>query len=172
MASLNFIPLEEFTRPRNEWPGGATLLSRIGHFSQRAENGCLEWTGTLSSGRPVLKVGMRTCLVSRLIWIYHRGEIPEGKIIRHVKCRNKKCIDIDHLDVGTHLDNAKDRDNDGMTAKGSSHYKAILTDDLVREILLHNESHNAAALKYGVGRSTIVNIRLGNTWKHIPRKTS
>ncbi len=167
---MNYLSHAEFTRKRNGWTSGSTIIERLANLVRPLENGCLEWTGAYSSnGRPFLKVGTRNLLVSRLIWIWNKGRIPKGLIVRHVVCANKRCANIDHLALGTHFDNAQDRDNDGNTAKGEAHYKALLTEDQVREIILHKESHTIAAAKYKVGRSTIINIRCGNTWKHIPR---
>lgn len=171
MTSFNYLPESEFTRLRNEWPSGGTLLDRISYYSSApTETGCIEWTGPQTgSGRPTINIGKRNVLVSRLVWIRHKGRIPQGKIIRHLKCHNKRCINIDHLAVGTHFDNAKDRDNDGNTARGTSHYKAQLTEEQVLEIIKWKESHRDAAIKYGVSKSAVVHIRRGTSWAHIPR---
>lgn len=167
----NFLPREEFTRPRNKWPSGKTLLDRLSHFSQPMPNGCIEWTGAhTGTGRPFIKVGSRIWVVYRLIWIWHKGRIPDGLIVRHKACANKRCINIDHLEVGTHFDNAQDREVDGHTAKGENHYRALLTEDQVRDILLNKESLRSAAKRYGVGKTTIAHIRSGNTWKHLARQ--
>jgi hypothetical protein len=48
-------------------------------------------------------------------WSYqfHKGEeVPSGKVVMH-KCDNKICVNPEHLELGTQLDNIAD-----MVAKG------------------------------------------------------
>lgn len=51
----------------------------------------------------------------RYVWEYHKGPIPEGMLVCH-SCDVKRCVNIDHLFLGTYLDNMLDK-----VAKGRQH---------------------------------------------------
>ena len=50
---------------------------------------------------------MRQLLFLRYIYQMFKGEIPSGLVIRHT-CDNKKCINPDHLILGTYKENTQD----------------------------------------------------------------
>ena len=65
----------------------------------------------------------------RLAYVENNGltlEEIEGKVIRH-KCDNSRCINPQHLEIGTYVDNHRD-----MVERGRHSYK--LTDAQVKEI--------------------------------------
>lgn len=51
-------------------------------------------------------------LAHRVVWAHHHGPIPPGLSVLHT-CDNPPCCEIDHLWLGTPLDNTRD-----MIAKG------------------------------------------------------
>jgi hypothetical protein len=96
------------------------------------------------------------------------GKQPGPLCVLH-KCDNPGCCNPAHLFLGTHADNAADRDAKGRSAShsGEDNGKAKLTERQVLKIRVSNEGGVALAIKYGVTRYTISNIRLRKTWKHI-----
>lgn len=82
-----------------------------------SQSGCWEWTATKNlqgygvvgmyiGGRPV---ALQT---HRLQWMHTHGEIPDGMVVMHI-CDNPKCLNPDHLVLGTQRANLAD-----MRAKG------------------------------------------------------
>ena len=77
------------------------------------DNGCHEWTGACNQfgyGQALIRVGLkqyRNRGVHRLAWQAKNGEIPAGAVIMHT-CDNRRCINIDHLRLGTQRDNLAD----------------------------------------------------------------
>lgn len=70
---------------------------------------CLIWTGCKNrDGYGKISRNGQERLVHRLAWEDANGPIPEGMVIRH-RCDNPSCHRADHLLLGTHADNVRDR---------------------------------------------------------------
>lgn len=98
------------------------------------------------------------------------GKIPEGKMICH-KCGNPLCINPEHLYAGTASDNYADMVRHGRAnrPKGRQIHTARLTELQVIEIRADHRTTRALAAVYGVGKSTIQQVKSGASWRHIPR---
>lgn len=79
------------------------LLSNI----QKTESGCWDWTKSFRNGYGVLSLSGKNHSAHRLSYQVFKGNIPEGMLICH-SCDNKKCINPDHLFIGSYSDNTKD----------------------------------------------------------------
>ena len=138
---------------------------------------CWEWTASLtvngygrfSSGRNY-EVPQHS---NRTVWHLTHGPIPPGLDILH-SCDNRKCCNPTHLRLGTHQDNMADRDSRRgvYQCSGESHGRAKLSWGQVSEIRGSNESRSELSRKFGVSKSQISKIRLGQLWtrrKDCPR---
>ena len=71
--------------------------------------GCWVWQGHRSSkGYGLTKIHYKKWKVHRLSYTIFKGPIPEGLQVRHM-CHNPACVNPEHLEVGTHRQNAEDR---------------------------------------------------------------
>ena len=92
-------------------------------------NGCWEWKkSTFKGGYGAITINGKQFSAHRASYECFVGEIPEGLHVLH-KCDNPRCINPDHLWVGTHKENmldkmAKGRDN----VKGRSFKRITHTD--------------------------------------------
>lgn len=161
-----------------------SFLARI----KKVESGCIEWQGNIGvNGYGVLRAdigqGKKLVPAHRYAWFLKHGEIPANLCICH-KCDNRKCVNTDHMFLGTRTDNNKDRslkhrsgsrifsDNEkerySEMFRGEKNYNAKLTDKKALEIYNRTDkSYNQLALEYGVSKSVVTNIKLKRSWKHI-----
>jgi hypothetical protein len=72
------------------------------------ETGCWEWVGAKKKqgGYGQFRFGRRNCNVHRVAYEIHVGPIPTGLTIDH-KCRNKGCVNPDHLEPVTGAENTR-----------------------------------------------------------------
>lgn len=76
---------------------------------------CLVWLGGKDGkGYGLLKVAGKTQRAHRVAWQNSNGPIPSGMMVLH-RCDNPPCCKLDHLFLGTNVDNMRD-----MVAKGRS----------------------------------------------------
>jgi hypothetical protein len=98
------------------------------------------------------------------------GRIPAGMIVRH-KCDEPLCINPDHLELGTHADNARDKVARNRQPKGTQIKSAKLNEEAVYYIkFISTENDKELAGRYKVNISTIRSIKKGITWKHVVQK--
>ncbi len=89
--------------------------------------------------------------------------------VRH-KCKNRHCFDIEHLEIGTAVDNARDRRRDGTQLMGENHPNAKLTKESA-QIIKNNyddETCQVRANRYTVHRETVGSIDRGILWGDLP----
>jgi len=92
----------------------------------------------------------------------------DGLVIRH-RCDNPSCVNPDHLEVGTQIDNVRDAVQRGRIQKGSKRWKAVLVESDIPFIKYWHDAgflQKDIASSFGVARSAICMILKGKAWKH------
>jgi endogenous inhibitor of DNA gyrase (YacG/DUF329 family) len=142
-------------------------------------DGCWIWVGHFDQegyGRINVRLeGGRRVLMNahRLSWELHNGPIPDGMSVLH-DCPGgdrPDCVRPSHLWLGTQLDNIRDRDSKGRSARGERCGNAKTTEAKVIEIRRRYAaggiSQVSLALEFNLSPSHIHAIISGTRWKHV-----
>lgn len=135
-------------------------------------NNCWLWTGYIGNERyGRFKVKGKMLRAHRFSYQYYKGDIPPGLYVLH-KCDIPKCVNPEHLFLGTPYDNMKDMRLKGreIKAKGINASKAKLSEEQVRDIrvkLSKGISLQELSKEFKVAYNAIRFIKLGLSWKHL-----
>jgi len=94
------------------------------------------------------------------------GRIPKGKCMLH-KCDNRKCINPDHVTIGSKGDNCRDRHSKKRDCFGERSPEHKLTkEDIIfaRELRLSGYFYWQIADYFGVHTTTICDALTGRSW--------
>lgn len=90
-------------------------------------------------------------------------------------CDNRKCVNVEHLFLGTYQDNADDMVRKGrwtprIPNRGEKVNTAKLNESAVREMRAaraNGASYGDLSKAFGIGVSTVQKICTGKYWKHV-----
>lgn len=131
---------------------------------------CINWIKGLShNGYGLTSRNNKTYRAHRLAYCDAHGithDSIEGKVVRHT-CDNRRCVNPDHLELGTHADNMQDMVKRGRSAKGLDNSQTKLTPEDVQYIREHyiprSKEFGTVALgrKFNVHNGTIGKVIRG-----------
>ena len=100
-----------------------TVRDRIESKIEKDANGCWLWTGGTYKGYGYMSTppGMSR-LVHRTYWEILNGPIPHKMCVCHT-CDTPSCVRPDHLFLGTHTDNMRDRAAKGRHPNNKTYCK-------------------------------------------------
>ncbi len=139
---------------------------------RRSNSECWVWTAARNvAGYGQCGVAGMRMSAHRVAWILAGNSLSPEDCILH-SCDNPPCVNPAHMRIGTHLENAKDRESRGRgirrPRRGASATAARLTWEQVTEIRARyaaGERGAHLARAFGVGGSTLRHIVNWDTWK-------
>lgn len=131
---------------------------------------CLEWQLSCSaSGHGQLSYKGKSHKVHRKYYeMAHGIHLPAEIKVRHT-CDNPPCCYLGHLIEGTVLDNVRDmwargRARPGIPPRGELHHNAKVSSRCAVQIRELTAPLRVIALAYGIGLTTVKDIRSGKRW--------
>ena len=112
-------------------------------------------------------------LAHRISWEIHNGKIPNGLLVLH-HCDVPKCVNPDHLYLGTRQQNMDDMVSRGRSVTGEKHPNHKLTRTQIKTIRERYStgkySQQSLADSFGVHQTNIGFIVRNKTWIVIEEK--
>lgn len=106
---------------------------------------CIEWQGCeRSHGYGQFMFDHRRLMAHRAALELSNIRIPDGMEVGH-RCDNKRCVNIDHLEIITHQENIKELRDRGAVTENE------VTDKTIRDV---KELHRRGFAKYQIAHRT------------------
>lgn len=131
-------------------------------------SGCWEWQGANDGrqGYGKFKVGGRSVRAIRWIFeVYFPGKLRAHHVVMHT-CDNPRCVRPDHLKLGTHRQNMRDKSRKGRVVVRP----AFLTEDtvsLIKFAASEGASPRLIARELEIKYTTVRAVTEGRRWKHV-----
>lgn len=131
-------------------------------------NECWNWTACDNGRYGSMRVNGKRKSAHRLSYGLNKGDIPSGKLVCHT-CDNPKCVNPNHLWLGTDAENSADRKAKGRghIPSGVTNGNAKLTVDEVVAIRKDKRTLKDISAEYKIGISTVSRIRNLADWSHL-----
>ncbi len=137
---------------------------------------CINWSKSLGhNGYGLTTRNNKTYRAHRLAYCDYHGidhSDIKGMVVRHT-CDNRKCINPEHLVIGTHQDNMDDMKKRNRTAKGEAHGRAKLSEVDIKTIrdryIRGSKEHGSTAIAkdFGVAFQTVSKIINRHRWQSV-----
>lgn len=166
---------------KRQYKYGDPLAGAPAHYSTPEEafaartvampSGCIHWTGANDDkGYGQLRIKRKLIKAHRYAYMRVHGAIPTGNVILH-ECDNPACVNVDHLRLGTQLENVRDMDAKrrriNNQPKGEFHVNAKVTPEIVMAIRSDHRRQVDIAAHYGISQSVVSKIKLQQAWRHV-----
>lgn len=133
-----------------------------------SETGCHLWTGGRCKAYGSLRIGRTVIKAHRLAYALAYGPIPRGAHVLH-SCDVGICVNPQHLRLGTHKDNMRDKKERGRVVSkyGEQSHLAKLTFAQVQEIramVSAGALQRVVAEKFGTTQTNVSLIVRRKSW--------
>lgn len=154
----------------------AKMIRRLISHTDFGGGECWLWCGNLSRdgyGTISLNGGVTRRVHRVSAHLFFGVPLDDERLVLHT-CDVRNCWNPDHLYMGCHADNMRDRNERGRSVgagKGSRHHSAKLTEDVVADIkrrLVSGAKQRDIARDLGVSYKRVNVIATNKGWTHVP----
>lgn len=140
-------------------------------LSKVLNNGrCWEWNGSISEkGYGHFWYHRKRAYAHRVSYLLFKGEIPDNLFVLH-DCDNPKCVNPDHLHLGTKKDNLREAIERNRHLVGELNPRAKLNTEKVKtikQLLKQGKTMVEISRMFRVKPNAIGSIKYGVNWKHV-----
>lgn len=128
---------------------------------------CWIWTGCKNTyGYGHFRIGKRQLGAHIASLLIDGVDVPSGVSVLH-HCDNRACVRPDHLYLGDHKQNMKDRQNRKRQARGERQGNAKLCELDVWLIKNIDQRQQDIADFFGITQASVSAIKTGKNWAHV-----
>lgn len=142
-------------------------------WTRDAKTGCWLWTASTAGkgyGQFRIPGTMRNIYAHRLSFELFKGALPKGAHLMH-SCDTPRCVNPEHLSIGTPGDNAQDMKAKGRHLNGERNLNSKLTEAqalAIKTLLAHSQlSQRTIANLFGIQQMQVSRIKRGERWAHV-----
>lgn len=149
-------------------PSSISAKDKLDTYTYKSAS-CWIWIGGLVGvGYGEVWFGGKYWASHRLSYTVYKGEIPDGMEVCHT-CDNRKCINPEHLFVGTRKDNAEDMSKKGRALRGERGTNVKLTNKLVAIIRKYRGKlpQTRIAEIFSISQAQVCRVMTKRNWSHI-----
>lgn len=132
--------------------------------------GCWNWTAYLHhKGYGRFHFRKRITGAHQVSYLLFRGPIPKGLCVCH-KCDNRRCVNPEHLFLGTNADNQEDASRKKRMPHGQGHWKVSISDAMalqIKDLIREGVQPLAISQQLAVPYYTVMNIKQGTSFRHL-----
>ena len=140
-------------------------LERFMSHVHKHESGCWLWTAyCMKSGYGFFRNLTRHELAHRVSYRLFIGQL-DARDVMH-KCDMPNCVNPEHLNLGTRLENMQDAKRKGRMRIGQSHGRSKLTEEQVNLIKKSSKLQREIAAEFGITQGHVSCLKLGKQWQH------
>ena len=146
-------------------------IDKNGPVFPHVETPCWVWKTGTSRRYPCMSVDGSPVHAHRFSWNLFRGDIPEGLYVCH-RCDNKRCVNPEHLFLGTPSDNVQDAIAKGRSVvvhgERNGNHKLTCAEVIeMRKLRSEGELFKNIARQFGVSMMGAWDAICGKNWKHL-----
>lgn len=157
----------------NDWRGSPKYCSMKCNFMGSYvidDKNCWIWRNSNKiTGYGIINYQGKAKSAHRYSYELFKGEIPKNHEICHT-CDNRRCVNPEHLFLGSKTENMQDALKKGRFSLGENHYQNKLSEKQVKEIRKEREkgrSYIDIGKEYGISQESVYDIVKRRTWKHV-----